>query len=247
MGNLNQNINYDEFKLNLISDILQLDCKSWQGNYILHKSNNDMVLSYYKALAFDDMLPGDVKRNAAQQFNDLQLGFKDQFFVTFKDFNDIINDHYEYRYCKFYLLDDEGKLNFGLSFSKKNTIDIDLNNDKLFRLENEIFIPDNFLIKKNEFTKQDGFRDQIKIKIPSKKVTEMIQFELPIIRDYNERVSHSFIIQKLKFTMLKFPADYEDKYGNTYKSDRISFSVKPYLPEVNDNLINDFDAGDLKP
>lgn len=246
MKNLERNVNYEEIKLNLIGNILHLDCKKWKGNYILHKSKDDMFMAYFKSLDFDDILPAPDKRTAAQLYIDLGLELTDQFFVEFSEFNNLINDHYKYRYCKFYLLDDNG-LNLGLSFSKKNIITIDPINDKLFKLIGERFVAEDFSLKKDEFIKPGGIRDNIKNIIPSVEVTEMIQFELAIVRDYNERISHSFTIEKLKFTMLKFPPDYEDKYGKKDKKDRISFSVKPFTKGINDDLIHDFDAGDLKP
>lgn len=250
-------INFSDFKLSLIKDILEMNYSREEDIYdekMNVKSWSYLFLNYYANIsaefAFDDLVIKDEQEKGVKGFIDLGIeGLKEEFFVEFIKFDDLVKKYYDkYRYCKFYLLDDGGNLNIGLSFSNSYKINIDIDNDQLFKLVNEEFIDYDFSYEKIEFNKTNGFKDQIKLNTPfNKDVTEMVQFESLIVINYNEKISYSFKIEKLKFSMLKFSSTYVDKYGNSDNADRISFSVRPVMKGLGDDQVYDFNAGDLKP
>ncbi|ROH95672.1 hypothetical protein [Chryseobacterium daecheongense] len=254
MRNLEKNIDCLEKKLELMSYILQINPREdlERSQPSISEKNKNSVIDFFGLLKinFDEIIDSAIVNEGVEIYNQLGSiipGLTSSFEIDFNDFKRIIANplYLRFDYCNFHLLINGGNLNIGLAISSSNTLDLD--NDKLFELENGKFVnrsSEDFSIKRNEFLRIGGIKDQIESQIPSKKATEIIQFKLLSVLAYNTAVSHSVKIAKLKFTMFIVPQSYTQNHD---KVGRISMAVCPEIPGVNTNEIINYNAGDLKP
>lgn len=233
MKTLNENFNSQEKDKSLIKDDFLLS---------IEKINSKKILGIFE-IVFKKIIDEEILRVGVAAYTGINVnGLTDEFLIDFKKFKDIIETNSNYSNCKFYFLDNKGKLNIGLALSDSSDINFK-SNDLLFELQGEEFIKGDFSKNRNEYLKPNGLRDQIQLANPLKKVTEMVRYELEVVGIYNFIVCHSFKVEKLKFKMFVFPSNFK----KSDQADKISFAVNPVMAGLSDDQTNSFDAGDLKP
>ncbi|MDR6158982.1 hypothetical protein QF023_002498 [Chryseobacterium sp. SLBN-27] len=198
---------------------------------------------------FKEFIPAYVEGQYAKKFEEVASKHPNllkAFALDYPAFKELIEDHDNYKYAKFYFIQDSAnsKINLGLAFS---------NNDNY----KDISLDDKFVLINNKFQGDEKLQEKIKFYQSSlaaqtgfnnKPATECILYTISEIANYFSVVQIKNISQ-LDLTMIYFCQATESN-GNEYnryadKYDRISFAVHAVYSDGSVDL--GYDAGDLKP
>lgn len=153
-------------------------------------------------------------------------GLTDSFIVDVKRLKELLLINDKKSYCKFYLIEKEGIMNIGLSFSD-NEGNQNLDNDALYILDNYLFIEtnlENFDSLVKAFDKNMGQ----KLIQYTNFTTSLISYHYNTVYNYMTTLEFHFQVDLLKFNMIQFRST---DLNNTSivtsmgKEDRISFCV----------------------
>lgn len=233
--------NSEEVKINeknLVS-VLQLGIKLSENDNKMH--SQEKMFELFK-IFFREIIDEPTLSDGIRDYRDVNIAGKvDDFLINFENFKRLVEANQQYKYCKFYFLQDNGILNIGLAFSDHDNIELEVN-DVLYTIQGNDFLPEtNFNKKKNDF--KSGLSLSMGASY-STIMTEMIIYELDIVFLYNALVSHSYKVEKLKLKMFRYPVNYPK---DQLKSGKISFAINPVMLGLRDSQTKSFDAGDLKP
>lgn len=220
--------------------LLEFDCRT---NLLDKNYSSEKVIEIVDILFREIIDEVTLSRGITDYTAVNMTGRVDEFLINYDNFNTLIKTNSHYKFCKFYFLQNNQRLNLGLAFSDHEEIQPEAN-DGLYTLQGFDFVKDiNFSKKRNDFVSKGGLRDIMK-SYYSTTITEVVLYELEMVFIYNLAVSHSYKVEKLEFKMFKYPSIYEK---DPKKENRISFAVNPVLTGLNSTQTKSFDAGDLKP
>ncbi|PXY45882.1 hypothetical protein [Flavobacterium hydrophilum] len=218
----------------------------------LEKLNQEKT---YKKNFFIKEIKKEIEEIFIENYN--KLGIKEltkSFLIDLEIFEKVISNNINKSFCKFYLIQKDGSLNLGLSFSNNEDCPIKRDNlfddDVLYVLENDTITPKDFREMKTDFVNGIGAKLPTH---PENKKDTLISYKLGEITSYLEDMKNlHHDIYALKFNMFQYsPTNIDQELSAHFieRDKRIAFCVHVLFGKKK-HLYGEsagYDLGNLKP
>ncbi|SHG32400.1 hypothetical protein [Flavobacterium johnsoniae] len=213
----------------------------------------NLQLEKIDGIDFIKKIDSKIENLFIEEYKELQgnvSGLTETFVIDLGTFKNLLSDHSNKKFCKFYYTQESKVLNISISFSDNSECAI-IKEDKIYSLDGKFIETDNFIKLKENYANDIG----AKLKKQTEEEDTLVYYTLDEINSFIKKMKDSNpAVNKLKFNMWQYcPTEIDNDLSAHFiaRNNRISFCVHALVINLQTNKIlaesDGYDLGNLRP